>query len=233
VNVWEGNFWQIGLMGAPTQLPVTIERKLQGSPLPRRPLCPCGWKGPGPCCPPWPRGLRPDNRGQGWVASRAGLGLNTEGGPCPAANTSPGYQLASSIGRASAPSKGGQLGPHSWLILAVGLGGQLGTLGGGPSPSHGVVGEALPSGPYIQEVPATWAGAGPDMRNEGGDYVQPLGEGGCHQILKMNLIGIFCRLNLEVKMEILIIFSTLRILEMMGELVMVTMMKRALEIVMV
>jgi hypothetical protein len=43
---------------------------------------------------------------------------------------------------------------------------------------HGGVGEAPPSGPYNQEVPTTWAGAGPDMGNEGGDYVQPLGEGG-------------------------------------------------------
>jgi hypothetical protein len=43
----------------------------------------------------------------------------------------------------------------------------------------------------------------------------PLGKGRCHQILIMNLIGIFCRLNTEVKMEILIILSTLRILETM------------------
>lgn len=36
------------------------------------------------------------------------------------------------------------------------------------------------------------------MGNEGGDYDQSLGEGG----FPPNLIGIFCRLNLEVKMEI-------------------------------
>jgi hypothetical protein len=51
--------------------------------------------------------------------------------------------------------------------------------GGGPSSSHGEgVREATPSKPYSQEVPATWAGAGHDMGNEMGDYVQPLGEGG-------------------------------------------------------
>jgi hypothetical protein len=119
----------------------------------------------------------------------------------------------------------------------VGLGGQLGApptraLKEDILPPMGV-GEVPPTWPYSQGVPVTWAGAGPDMEGEGGNYVQPFREGGVPPNFDSEFDRDFLPPQLGSEDGDFDNFEYFEDFGDDGELVMMTMMKRALEIAMV